>query len=39
MIADIPVLSLITFLPLVGMFLTMLVPRQQVRMDCYLPEF
>ncbi len=32
MIADIPVLSLITFLPLVGMFLTMLVPRQQVRM-------
>src|ERR1700689_725857 len=32
MIADIPVLSLITFLPLVGMVLTMLVPRTQVRL-------
>src|ERR1700722_19151312 len=32
MIADIPVLSLITFLPLVGMALTMLVPRKHVRM-------
>jgi len=32
MIADIPVLSLITFLPIVGMFLTALVPREHVRM-------
>jgi NADH-quinone oxidoreductase subunit M len=32
MIADIPVLSIITFLPLIGMFITSFVPRANVRM-------
>jgi NADH-quinone oxidoreductase subunit M len=32
MIADIPVLSLITFLPIAGMLITLLVPREHIRM-------